>query len=77
VPGTQEVARVGTAGFPASGIGGDRKQSPGRGLGRAYRLGAKRVIRSGYGIYYSAPTLDINAESGVKSAGVHRVRVLE
>ncbi|MCA2962404.1 MAG: TonB-dependent receptor [Acidobacteriaceae bacterium] len=63
VPGTQEVARVGSSGFPASGIGGDHNNFGPR-FGWAYRLGAKSVIRSGYGIYYSAPTLDITRNLG-------------
>ncbi|MDX1982841.1 MAG: TonB-dependent receptor, partial [Bryobacteraceae bacterium] len=58
VPGTQDVARVGSNGFPASGIGGDHNNFGPR-FGWAYRLGEKTVIRSGYGLYYSAPTLDI------------------
>lgn len=63
VPAVQEVARVGSAGFPASGIGGDHNNVGPR-IGWAYRLGERSVIRSGYGIFYSAPTLDIARNLG-------------
>jgi hypothetical protein len=58
VPSSQEVAQVGTAGFSRAGIAGDHNNFGPR-LGWAYRLGEKTVVRSGYGVYYSAPTLDI------------------
>jgi hypothetical protein len=55
---TQDVARVGSSGVSRNGIGGDHNNFGPR-FGWAYRLGEKTVVRSGYGIYYSAPTLDI------------------
>ncbi|MBM3727996.1 MAG: TonB-dependent receptor [Acidobacteria bacterium] len=58
VPGTQDVARVGSGAFARAGIAGDHNNLGPR-FGWAYRLDNSTVIRSGYGVYYSAPTLDI------------------
>lgn len=57
-PDTQDVARVGTGGLSRTGIGGDHNNFGPR-FGLAYRLREKSVLRAGYGMYYSAPTLDI------------------
>jgi hypothetical protein len=58
VPESQSVAQVGSGGLSRAGIGGDHNNFAPR-FGFAYRLGEKTVIRAGYGLYYSAPTLDI------------------
>jgi len=58
VPESQDVVQVGTGGLSRTGAGGDHNNFGPR-FGFAYRLGEKTVVRSGYGMFYSAPTLDI------------------
>lgn len=58
VPELQDVVRVGTKGIPRSGVHPDNNNFSPR-VGLAYRLGAKTVLRSAYGLYYSAPQFDI------------------
>jgi outer membrane receptor protein involved in Fe transport len=59
IPETQELAQVGTSKVPSrSGIRGDRNNWSPR-FGLAYRLGSQTVFRAGYGVFFSAPQLDI------------------
>ncbi len=56
---TQDVARVGTGGVPGgAGIHGDHNNFGPR-VGLAWRVAGKTVLRGGYGLFYSAPQLDI------------------
>jgi hypothetical protein len=59
VAATQDVARVGTGGVPAgAGVNGDHNNFGPR-IGFAWNPISKTVVRGGYGIFYSAPQLDI------------------
>ncbi len=58
VAAAQDVARVGSNGLSATGVNGDHNNFGPR-FGFAYRLGGRTVVRGGYGLYYSAPQLDI------------------
>src|SRR6185437_12018654 len=59
VAGQQTVAQVGTNGVPGgSGVNGDLNNFGPR-AGFAYQFSGKTVLRGGYGIFYSAPQLDI------------------
>ncbi len=59
VPSIQNVVRVGTGQVPwRSGIPGDNNNLAPR-VGLAYRIEPKTVFRAAYGVYYSAPQLDI------------------
>jgi hypothetical protein len=58
VPALQTVVRVGANGIPRSGVYGDNNNfSPRAGI--AYSLTPKTVLRTAYGLYYSAPQWDI------------------
>jgi hypothetical protein len=59
VAATQDVVRVGTGGVPGgAGVNGDHKNFGPR-VGFAWSVLPKTVVRAGYGIFYSAPQLDI------------------
>ncbi|MGH9668328.1 MAG: TonB-dependent receptor domain-containing protein, partial [Bryobacteraceae bacterium] len=59
VAGQQTVAQVGTSGVPGgSGVNGDLNNFGPR-AGFAWQFNGKTVLRGGYGIFYSAPQLDI------------------
>ncbi len=58
VPAKQDVVRVGTEGIPRSGVRADNNNFSPR-VGLAYRVLPKTVVRSAYGLYYSAPQWDI------------------
>jgi outer membrane receptor protein involved in Fe transport len=57
LPETQDVVRVGTQGVPRSGVRADNNNFSPR-VGLAYRFAPKTVLRTAYGLYYSAPQWD-------------------
>jgi len=58
LPATQTVAQVGSNGIPRSGVNGHNRNFGPR-LGLAWRPVDKMGLRMGYGIFYSAPQLDV------------------
>jgi hypothetical protein len=58
VPATQTVAQVGTNGIPGSGVYA-HSHNFGPRAGLAWQPVSKTVLRAGYGIFYSAPQLDV------------------
>ncbi len=59
IPETQELAQVGTSKAPSrSGVRGDQNNWSPR-FGLAYKLAPRTVFRAGYGLFFSAPQLDI------------------
>ena len=58
LPATQTVAQVGTNGIPRSGVNGHHNNFGPR-AGLAWQPLDKTVLRVAYGIFYSAPQLDV------------------
>ena len=64
VPDQEDVIQVGTGVVPwRSGIASDNNNLAPR-VGLAYRVTGKTVFRAAYGVYYSAPQLDVTRNLG-------------